>query len=220
VDKTIGKITVKQESILEGGHHIISAVKLADGLENLAAGMILYRAADGWRPLPANYSAEKPAAILLDDIKEPTSGAVAEAAIHGAVRNGKAAFANGAPATADAAEDLRAVGIYLLGDPLPSAVAPVIVADLSNKSVTAGDALTLSFLVAAQDEGVITRQWFTNTSASASGGTPIAGATGENYTVDTTSTGTKYFYCVATNHLNNTEAAATSAPCTVAIAAP
>jgi hypothetical protein len=182
--------------------------------------MILYRAADGWRPLPANYTSEMPAAILLDDIEGPSSGAVAAAAIHGAVRNNKAVFANGAPATMDVADDLRVAGIYLLGDPLPSAAAPVIVADLSNKSVTAGDALTLSFLVAAQDEGVVTRQWFTNTSASASGGTAIPGATGENYTVDTTSTGTKYFYCVATNRLNNTEAAVSSAACTVVIAAP
>jgi hypothetical protein len=94
------------------------------------------------------------------------------------------------------------------------------VADLCNKSVTAGDALTLSFLVAPQDEGIITRQWYSNTSASTSGGTAIPGATGENYEVDTTSTGTKYFYCVATNRLNNTEAAVTSAACTVAIAAP
>jgi hypothetical protein len=219
VNKIIGRITTAQVSILEGGHHIVVAVKLADGLENLAAGMILYLAADGWRPLPASYTTEKPAAILLEDIKEATSGAVAEAVIHGAVRNNKTVFANGAPATADAADDLRTAGIYLLGDPIPSALAPVIVADLSNKSVTVGDALTLSFLVAAQDEGVITRQWYSNSSASTSGGTPIEGATGENYAVNTAAAGTKYFYCVATNRLNNTEAAVTSAACTVVIAA-
>ena len=65
MDKTIGKTTLKQESILEGGHHIVNAVALADGLTDLQAGMILYRGADGWRPLPANYAAEQPAAILL-----------------------------------------------------------------------------------------------------------------------------------------------------------
>jgi hypothetical protein len=218
VDKTIGKVTVKQESILEGGHHIVSAVSLADGLTGLEAGMILYRDTDGWRPLPANYSTEKPAAILLEDIKEETSGAVADAAVHGAVRRGKAMFANGAPATTGAADDLRTAGIYLLGDPLPSAETPIIVANLSNKTVTAGEALTLSFVVAPVGEEHITRQWFSNASASTSGGTAIPGATGENYTVDTSAEGTKYFYCVATGRLNNTEAPVTSAACTVTIA--
>ena len=219
MDKTIGKTTVRQESILEGGHHIINAVALADGLSDLKAGVILYRGADGWRPLPVNYTAEKPAAILLEDAAGPTSGAVAAAALHGAIRANKVVFAGGEPVTTDAAEDLRSAGVYILGDPLPSAIAPVIVADLSNKSVTAGDALTLSFLVAARDEGVVTRQWHSNTSASAAGGTAIPGATGENYTVDTAATGTKYFYCVATNRLNNTEAAVTSAVSTVVISA-
>jgi hypothetical protein len=217
VDKTIGKITTAQVSILEGGHHIIGAVRLADGLSDLYAGTILYRAADGWRPLPASYTTEKPAAILLDAIAEETSGAVAAAALHGAIRADKVVFANGSPVTTDAAEDLRLAGIYVLGDPLPSATAPVIVADLSDKSVSAGDTLVLTFLVAAQDEGIITRQWYSNTSASTSDGTPISGATGENYPVDTAAAGTKYFYCVATNRLNNTEASVTSAVCTVTI---
>jgi hypothetical protein len=219
VDKTIGKITTAQVSILEGGHHIIGSARLADGLTNLKAGMILSRDTNGWNPLPADYAAEQPAMILLDDIPGETAGAVAAAALHGAVRCGKVMFADGTPATTGVADDLRLAGIYLLGDPAPSAVAPVVVADLSDQSVTAGDPLTLSFLVAAQGEGVITRQWYSNTSASTSGGTAVEGATGENYTVDTASAGTKYFYCVATSHLNNTEAAVTSAACTVVIAA-
>jgi hypothetical protein len=180
--------------------------------------MILYRDTGGWRPLPADYTAEIPAAVLLDDLKDETSGAVAEAALHGAIRCNKVMFANGAPATAAAADDLRMAGIYLLGDPTPSAIAPVIVADLSSKSVAEGEALTLSFLVAARDEGIITWQWYSNTSASNTGGTPIGGATGENYAVDTSAAGTLYFYCVAASHLNNTAAPVTSAACTVTIA--
>jgi hypothetical protein len=219
MDKIIGKTTVRQESILEGGHHIVSAVVLADGLEDVPAGAILYRTADGWRPLPANYTAEKPAAVLLEAVEGTTSRATAAAALHGAVRYNKAVFANGAPATANAADDLRGVGIYLLGDPLPGAQAPVIAANLSDKSVTAGDPLTLSFLVSAPDEGKIGYQWFSNTGASTSGGTEIPGAVSENYTVDTQADGTLYFYCVATNRLNATEAAVTSAACTVTIAA-
>ena len=219
MDKILGKITTAQVSILEGGHHIVGAVKLADGLANLYAGTILYRGTDGWRPLPAGYTTEKPAAILLDAAVPETSGTVAAAALHGAIRANKTVFAGGEPVTTDAAEDLRSAGIYILGDPLPDATAPAVVADLGNHSVTAGDVLVLTFLVAARDAGVITRQWYSNTSASASGGTAIPGATGENYTVDTAATGTKYFYCVATNRLNNTEAAVTSAVSTVAIAA-
>jgi hypothetical protein len=219
VDKAIGKVTTRQESILEGGHHIVNAVRLADGLERLLSGTILYRAADGWRPLPVNYTTEKPAAVLLDPVVAETSGAVAAAAIHGAVRSNKAVFASGAPATVAVADDLRSAGIYLLGDPLPVAAAPVIVADLGDHSVSVEDPLTLSFLVAPQDEGVITRQWYSNTSPSASGGTAIEGATGENYTVDTATAGTRYFYCVATSRLNNTEASVTSAVSTVTIAA-
>jgi hypothetical protein len=217
VDKIIGKVAVKQESILEGGHHIIGAVSLADGLANLQAGMILYRGASGWQPLPADYNAEQPAAILLEDFREETSGAVAAAALHGAVRYGKAMFANGAPAATGAADDLRMAGIYLLGDPLPSAAAPVIVADLDAKYAGVGESLILAFLVAPQDEGVVTRQWFSNGSASTSGGAAITGATQENYTVDTSAAGTKFFYCVATSHLNNTEASVTSASCIVTI---
>jgi hypothetical protein len=219
VDKVIGKVTTGQESILEGGHHIVNAVKLADGLTGLRAGTILYRDTGGWRPLPASYSTEQPAAILLDDVKGTTSGTVEEAALHGAVRCGKVMFANGAPATMGAADDLRMAGIYLLGDPLPSAAAPVIVADLDVKYAGVGDPLILTFLVTPVGEGNITRQWFSNSSASTSGGTAIEGAIGENYTVDTTAVGTKFFYCVATSHLNNTEASVTSAACIVTISA-
>jgi hypothetical protein len=218
VNKKIGEVTVKQESILEGGHHIIGTAKLADGLENLKAGMILYRDGDAWRPLPADYTAEQPAMILLEDVAGETSGAVAAAALHGAIRCDKARFADGTPATRAAGDDLRLVGIYLLGDPAPRAAAPAIVANLSDQSVAEGGALTLSFLVAAQDEGIITRQWFSNTSASTSGGTPIEGAAGENYAVDTSTAGTLYFYCVATNRLDRTEASVSSAACTVTIA--
>jgi hypothetical protein len=219
VDKTIGKITTGQVSILDGGHYIAGAVKLADGLTGLRAGMILYQDAGGYRPLPADYTTEKPATVLLEDVAGETSGAVAAAALHGVIRAGKTIFANGAPVTINAVEALRSAGIYVLGDPLPSAAAPVIVADLGDHSVVVGEDLVLTFLVAPRDEGVITRQWYSNTSASNSDGTAIPGETGENYTVDTGAANTLYFYCVAVNHLNNTEAAVTSAVSTVTITA-
>jgi hypothetical protein len=128
-------------------------------------------------------------------------------------------FADGKPATMKAADDLRLAGIYLLGDPPPGAAAPSIVANLSDKAVAVGEALTLSFLVTPQSSEIVSWQWFSNDSADNSGGTPVGGATGENYAVDTSEGGTLYFYCVATSRLNHTEASVVSAACTVTIAA-
>jgi hypothetical protein len=218
MNKVIGKIETRQASILEGGHHIVTGVKLADGQAGLKAGMALYRDAGGCKPVPAGYAAnQKPVAVLLDDIDGETSSAVASAAIHGLIRCEKVMLASGAPATSQLVEDLRGVGIYLSGDPAPSAVVPVIVGDIASASIAEGAALTLSFVVTAHDEGEISYQWYSNTGASASGGTAIADATGPSYAVDTSAAGTKYLYCVATNALNGTTATATSAVATVTI---
>ena len=46
--------------------------------------------------------------------------------------------------------------------------------------------------------GTPTFQWFSNTSSSPSGGTPISGATSASYTPPGTTVGTTYYYCVAT----------------------
>ena len=45
----------------------------------------------------------------------------------------------------------------------------------------------------------ISYQWYSNTTASTSGGTPITGATSTTYTVPTATNGTTFYYCVATN---------------------
>ena len=156
MNKAIGKIETGQASILEGGHHIVTGVKLADGQAGLKAGMSLYRDAGGYKPVPASYTtSQKPIAVLLDDIDGETSSAVASAAIHGFIRCGKVALASGVPATAQLVEDLREIGIYLSGDPAPSAAVPVIVSDIASASVTEGTALTLDFIVTAHDEGEI-----------------------------------------------------------------
>ena len=46
--------------------------------------------------------------------------------------------------------------------------------------------------------GTPTFQWFSNTTSSPSGGTPISGATSASYTPPGTTVGTTYYYCVAT----------------------
>ena len=45
----------------------------------------------------------------------------------------------------------------------------------------------------------VSYQWYSNTTASTSGGTPITGATSTTYTVPTATNGTTFYYCVATN---------------------
>jgi hypothetical protein len=218
MDKTVGKFTTKLTSVLEGGHHIVVGVKLADGLTGLKGGVPLYRASDGYRPLPPDYSANKPIAVLLEDFEGTTAGAVANAAVHGKVRAGKVAFSDGTPATDALVADLRAAGIYALGDFLSSAGAPEIIGNISNKNVNAGDQLVLSLVAASPDDGVLSYQWYLNTTAANTGGTAISGATNAAYQVPTAATGTRYFYCVATNTLNGTTASVTSAVSTVVIA--
>jgi hypothetical protein len=218
VDKTIGKITTKLASILEGDHHIVVGERLADGINGIKGGTALYEDADGYRPLPASYTTDKPVAILLEDVEGLTDGTVANAAIHGKVRAGKIIFSNGTPATSQLVTDLRHVGIYLSGDFLASAGVPEIIGNISNKNVAVGDQLTLSFVVAAPDDGVLSYQWYSNTSASNTGGSSLSGATNAAYQVGTTIGGTKYLYCVATNTLNGTTASVTSAAATVVIA--
>jgi hypothetical protein len=179
--------------------------------------MALYRDTDGYHPVPAGYTTQKPIAVLLEDIDGETDGAVASAAIHGLVKCEDVTLADGSPATDTLVTDFRAAGIYLAGDPADSAGVPTVIQDLANAAVTEGDALTLSFVVDTADDGELTYQWYSNTSASALGGTAISGATGSSYQVDTPAAGTKYLYCVATNTLNGTTAQATSAVATVVI---
>jgi len=80
-------------------------------------------------------------------------------------------------------------------------------------NVTEGS-ITGSLTVAASltPSGTLDYQWFSNTSASNSGGTAIGGATGASYTIPTTlSVGTYYYYCVvsATGVVSKTTSVAT-----------
>lgn len=79
-----------------------------------------------------------------------------------------------------------------------------------DESVSQNDSKTLDVVASASDGGTLTYQWYSNTSKSNVGGTPISGATGSQYTVPTSSTGTFYFYCVITNTKNGTTAAVAS----------
>ena len=52
--------------------------------------------------------------------------------------------------------------------------------------------------VTATGAGTLTYQWYQNTTASTSGGTPVSGATSSSYTPSAASAGTLYYYCIVT----------------------
>lgn len=65
-----------------------------------------------------------------------------------------------------------------------------------------GDAATaLSVTASVGDGGTLSYQWYSNTTATNSGGTLISGATSAGYTPSTAVAGTLYYYCVVTNTL-------------------
>ncbi|MCL2046744.1 MAG: S-layer homology domain-containing protein, partial [Oscillospiraceae bacterium] len=89
--------------------------------------------------------------------------------------------------------DVAIVVVYQI-----NALAP-IVAGPTDVMVNTGGAANLSVIAGSQDGGTLTYQWYSNTTASNSGGTLIAGATSASYVPDTTFDGTFYYYVVVTN---------------------
>lgn len=78
-----------------------------------------------------------------------------------------------------------------------AAQAPTITIAASAETIAKDEPLTLT----ATADGVPapTIQWYSNTTASSEGGTAIEGATSETYKPSTATSGTYYFYAVATN---------------------
>lgn len=77
-------------------------------------------------------------------------------------------------------------------------VAPAFTTDL-NSSYTIGQGGTLNLSVEASGTPAPTYKWYSNTTNSTAGATPIDDATEATYSVPTTAQGTTYYYCVATN---------------------
>ncbi len=65
--------------------------------------------------------------------------------------------------------------------------------------------------VTATGTGTLTYQWYSNVSASNSGGTLIVGATSSTYTPPATSVGTTYYYCIVGSTCANTTSAVSGA---------
>jgi len=68
--------------------------------------------------------------------------------------------------------------------------------DWSGSTITADP---ISVTASVTDGGTLTYQWYSSTTASTSGGTPIDGATGASYTPTITAQGTNYYYVAITN---------------------
>ena len=80
-------------------------------------------------------------------------------------------------------------------------------------TATVGTAKTLT-VAADHADGY---QWYSNTTASNTGGQTISGATSASYTFTPNATGTLYYYCVATNSKATGTKSVASAVCTVTV---
>ncbi|WP_433944202.1 fibronectin type III domain-containing protein [Paenibacillus sp. SN-8-1] len=88
----------------------------------------------------------------------------------------------------------------MVADPVvavTNAAAPIITTQPSNQTVYEGG--TANLTVAASGGVALSYQWYSNTTSSTSGGTPISGATSATYAAPTGTAGTMYYYVIVTN---------------------
>lgn len=215
MNAVIANVKIKMHSILQGDHQIVSEGMLKDGLKDLKAGMLLSSGANGYEITPVSHSSKKPVAVLLEDVRDTTSGTVVAIALHGAIRLEHLMFDDKTPITAATIEELRAVGIYAIGTPPQSASSPVIATNLEDLTTTVGASVDLVILATSPDGGSLSYQWSENTSKTTTGGTAIEGATSANYSPNVSQAGTKYYYVEVTNTLGYTTKTAKSAAASV-----
>jgi uncharacterized repeat protein (TIGR02543 family) len=103
------------------------------------------------------------------------------------------------------------------------AQAPIISFHPQSGSHSKNSVASLTVTAASPDGGTLTYQWYSNTSNSNIGGTPINAATSDTFTIPTDTEGDYYYYAVVTNTnsgVNGTPTAtATSAPANVTVIA-
>jgi hypothetical protein len=126
---------------------------------------------------------------------------------------------------------LLSFGLILLGCPTDTAdektdaAAPSITTEPASASYKVkATAVPLAVVASVTDGGVLSYQWYNNTTASTDGGTAIATATAAAFTPSTTAAGTFYYYVVVTNTNNSATGAktatATSKVATITITKP
>ena len=84
-----------------------------------------------------------------------------------------------------------------------NAASPNITTHPASNTYTVGTPVTLNVAASSTDGGDITFQWYENTTAMNSGGSPISGETTSSYSPSTATQGTKYYYVAVTNTINN-----------------
>ena len=80
-----------------------------------------------------------------------------------------------------------------------NAQAPLITSHPENAVITFNTSHSLSVEASVTDGGVLSYQWYSNTSEANSGGTPIGGATSTSYNPPTDTMGTYYYFVEITN---------------------
>ena len=105
-----------------------------------------------------------------------------------------------------------------------NAEVPAINTQPVGASYTQGDTAAALTVEATVTKGTLSYQWYSNTTESTQGGTPIDGATEASYIPSTATVGTTYYYCVVTNTDNEATgtktATSTSDVVAVTISAP
>lgn len=105
--------------------------------------------------------------------------------------------------------DITGAYVFLKVD---NAATPVITRQPVSASYVAGDRMSsLSVSASKDDGGNLSYQWYVNDTADNKGGTAIEGATSSSYAPGTAEEGgTKYYYCVVTNTIQNNIASVSS----------
>ena len=117
MNKVIGSVETKQISVLQGDHHIITSVELADGQDSFKAGCLLYEDSGSYKALAADDETHSPTAVALEDVEGKTSKAVVNACVNGLCRTEDLCYADGKAVKATAVKALREAGIYCTGTP-------------------------------------------------------------------------------------------------------
>lgn len=117
MNKVIGTVETKQVSVLQGDHHIITAVKIADGQAAFKAGCVLYEDSGAYKALGASDSEHKAVAVALEDLGATAKDAVVNVCVHGLCRTEDLCYADGTAVKARTVSGLRSAGIYCTGTP-------------------------------------------------------------------------------------------------------
>ena len=84
-----------------------------------------------------------------------------------------------------------------------NAQSPTITSHPASATIVVGTSQILTVAASSPDGGTLSYQWYSNSYAANSGGTPISGANNYSYYPPTAAAGTYYYYVVVTNTISN-----------------